>query len=486
MARGILAFGAYVPWRRLQRKAIADTHGWFNPALKGQAKGERAMASWDEDAVTMAVEAARDALGSSDRTTITAIRLASTTFPFVDRLHASILAEALNLAESVATSDISASQRAGTTALIEAFGSSGQSLVIASEKRGTKAASPVEMASGDAAAAFVVGDGKPLATLIAKTTRSSDFVDHFRSMDNPYDYNWEERWVRDAGYLQIVPPAIAKCLADAKRAAKDVTHFCMPSQIARTANAVAKAAGFAETAVVDPLHVNLGDSGAAHALVLLAATLERAKPGDTIMIVGFGQGADVALFEVTPEIAKRPKHLGVSGHLARRKEEPNYAKFLAFNDLIELERGMRAETDKATPLSSLWRNRATVTGFIGGQCKKCGTLQFPKSEICVNPNCNALHTQTPHPFADMSGRIASYTADRLTYAPDPPSMYGMIQFDDGGRVILDFTDMDAAALEVGRPMRMMFRIKDIDNNRGFRRYFWKAAPAAATEPSKGA
>src|SRR5262245_45870267 len=60
MTQGILAFGAYIPWRRLQRKAIAETHGWFNPALKGQAKGERAFCNWDEDCVTMAVEAARD------------------------------------------------------------------------------------------------------------------------------------------------------------------------------------------------------------------------------------------------------------------------------------------------------------------------------------------------------------------------------------------------------------------------------------------
>ena len=67
MTKGILAFGAYIPWRRLPRKAIADMHGWFNPALKGQAKGERAFCNWDEDAVTMAVEAARDALTGRDR-----------------------------------------------------------------------------------------------------------------------------------------------------------------------------------------------------------------------------------------------------------------------------------------------------------------------------------------------------------------------------------------------------------------------------------
>ena len=70
MTKGILAFGAYIPWRRLPRKAIADTHGWFNPALKGQAKGERAFCNWDEDCVTMAVEAARDALAGRDRSSI--------------------------------------------------------------------------------------------------------------------------------------------------------------------------------------------------------------------------------------------------------------------------------------------------------------------------------------------------------------------------------------------------------------------------------
>ena len=73
MTKGILAFGAYIPWRRLPRKAIAETHGWFNPALKGQAKGERAFCNWDEDPVTMAVEAARDALAGRDRGTIGAL-----------------------------------------------------------------------------------------------------------------------------------------------------------------------------------------------------------------------------------------------------------------------------------------------------------------------------------------------------------------------------------------------------------------------------
>ena len=480
MTHGILAFGAYIPWRRLQRKAIADTHAWFNPALKAQAKGERAFCNWDEDTVTMAVEAARDALAGRDRSAIGALRFASTTFPFLDRLHCGIVAEALGLDPGISAIDVAATQRAATSALIEALAMNTETLVVSAEKRDAKAASPFEMSSGDGAAAVLVGDGEPIARLLGKASRTADFVDHFRSLDNQFDYQWEERWIRDAGYMPIVPPVIKRCLTAGQVGAADVTHFCMPATLPRVTGTVAKAAGIDERAICDPLHANLGDTGAAHPLMLLASVLEKAKPGEKILLVGFGQGADALLLEVMPGIGRLPRRLGVAGHLARRKEEASYGRYLAFNDLIELERGMRAETDKGTPLSSLWRNRETVTSFTGGKCGKCGTVQFPRTDVCVNPNCNAIGTQVAHAFADQRARIKSYTADRLTYSPDPPACYGMVEFEEGGRVMIDFTDIDADALSVGQPMQMMFRIKDIDPSRGFRRYYWKAAPVAAS------
>ena len=115
--------------------------------------------------------------------------------------------------------------------------------------------------------------------------------------------------------------------------------------------------------------------------------------------------------------------------------------------------------------------------MIGGCCSECGTLQFPKSNVCVNPNCGAIGTQEDHEFADKKARLNSFTADRLTFSPDPPAYYGMIQFEDGGRLMADFTDIDPdQELAVGMPMKLMFRVKDYDRNRGFRRYFWKATP----------
>lgn len=478
MAKGILRYGAYVPMRRLQRKAMVAANAWFNGALKSQSKGERAMANWDEDSVTMAVAAARDCLGDFSRDQLSAVHLASTTLPFADRLNAGIVAGALNLDESIAGHDHSASQRAGLSALAEALNAAqGPILVTAAEKRRTKAASPLELSSGDGAAALLVGEGDVVAEIVAHASRTVDFVDHYRGDGIAYDYTWEERWIRDEGYNKIVPATLKDLFAKAGVTGADIAHFCMPCTLAKVAGPIARKAGIADTAVRDNLAMVCGDTGAAHALVMFAHALESARPGELILVVAFGQGCDALLFRATDKIASVKPARGVSGFLARRREETNYQKFLAFNDTIELERGMRSELDKATALSSLYRNRATLTGFVGGKCNVCGTLQFPKSNICVNPNCNAFHSQEPQPFSDLEGRIMSYTADNLTYSADPPACYGMVQFDAGGRVMIDFTDVTPDDIDVGRKMDMVFRIKDYDGQRGFTRYFWKATPA---------
>ena len=478
MAKGILRYGAYVPMRRLQRKAMVAANSWFNGSLKSQGKGERAMANWDEDSVTMAVAAARDCLGDFARDQLSAVHLASTTLPFADRLNAGIVAGALNLAENVAGHDHSASQRAGLSALADALNATGGPvLVTAAEKRRTKAASPLELSSGDGAAALLVGEGDVVAELVAHANRTVDFVDHYRGDGVAYDYTWEERWIRDEGYNKIVPATLKDLFAKAGVTGADIAHFCMPCTLAKVAGPIAKKAGIADTAVRDNLAMVCGDTGAAHALVMFAHALESAKPGDLILVVAFGQGCDALLFRATDKIASARPVRGVSGYLARKREETNYQKFLSFNNTIEMERGMRSELDKATALSSLYRNRATITGFVGGKCNVCGTLQFPKTNICVNPNCNAFHSQEPQPFSDLEGRIMSYTADNLTYSADPPACYGMVQFDAGGRVMIDFTDVTPDDIDVGKKMDMVFRIKDYDGQRNFTRYFWKATPA---------
>jgi uncharacterized OB-fold protein len=251
----------------------------------------------------------------------------------------------------------------------------------------------------------------------------------------------------------------------------------MPSPLAAVPRQIARLTGIAESAVREPLAETVGDMGAAYPLALLAHTVQTAEPGDRILVVGFGQGVDALVFEVTPEIRNLSVRRGILGWVTRRKEETNYLKFLAFQDLLPLDKGMRAEFDKKTALSILWRKRNMLYGLVGGRCRSCGTVQFPQSIVCVNPNCHASDGQDAYPMAALIGTILTWSADALTYSPDPPSYYGMIAFPEGGRLTADFTDCDPEQIEVGAPMRMTFRIRDVDVARGgFKRYFWKATP----------
>lgn len=484
---GITSIGAYIPRLRLQRKSIAQANAWFAPGLMAQAKGERAMANWDEDPVTMAVEAGRDCLPAADpiaeRAHIDALYFASTTMPFSDRQNAGVVAAALNLAESTASADVTSSQRAGLSALIAgldavAAGRAKNVLVVASEKRKTRAAAPQELQFGDAAAAMTLGSSKPAAKFLGAASRTVDFVDHFRGEGEEFDYSWEERWIRDEGFSKIVPATVKELLEKTGIAGSDIAHFALPCPFARLDQQLAKRCGIDPACVRDNLAATVGEAGAAHALLMLVHALQEAKPGEKILVAQFGQGCDALLFEATGEIGSLAKRGGVREALARRKEETNYMKYLAFNGLVELEKGMRAEKDNRTALTVSYRKRDMLFGLAGGRCRVCGTAQFPRSRICVNPNCKAVDSQDPYSFAERTGTILSWSADFLTFSMAPPNHYGMITFEEGGRFMADITDVEPGQIDSGTRVRMVFRVKDYDERRGYRRYFWKAVPAA--------
>ena len=479
---GIIGFGAYIPRLRLSRMAAVGAMAWLAPILMAKSKGHRSMANWDEDSLTMGVEASRDALGpSEDRTQIDALYFASTTMPFADRQNSAIMAQALTLEENITSLDISSSQRAGTSALMESLtrarnGQGGSSLVVASDHRRARAASGQELDYGDGAAALLVGADDGVAKFLGASSITQDFVDHFRGAREEFDYHWEERWIRDEGFAHIVPAAVGDVLKKTGLAASDIQHFILPSTIRRVQGMVAKKCGIADEAIRSPLAEEMGEAGTAHALIMLIQALEEAKAGDKILVVQFGSGCNALIFEATGAAASPHRGLGVSGHLKLGLEETNYMKFLVFNDLVEWEKGMRAEQDKKTALTTLYRNRGMILGLVGGRCTKTGVIQFPMTRISVNPNDPAVDTQEPYKFAERQGEILSWSADYLSFGVSPPNHYGMIVFKEGGRIMLDITDVSPGDVETGMAVRMVFRVKDIDENRGFTRYFWKAVP----------
>tara|TARA_R110000850_G_scaffold70053_8_gene155347 strand:+ start:2500 stop:3948 length:1449 start_codon:yes stop_codon:yes gene_type:complete len=475
---GIQSFGAFIPRRRLQRSAIAAAHAWAFPGLKGQAKGERSMCGWDEDVITMAVEAGRDCLRGRSVEKLSSLTLASTTAPYADLNNAVFVGAALRLPSAAGASDVGGTTRAGLSALIAACesGAEGERMVLASEHRTAKPASAQEMQIGSGAGALAIGSAEDcIARYLGSETVSVPFIDHFRKAGADFDYAWEERWIRDEGVAKIVPAAIKRLLDRLKLGTDRVAHFGLSGGPKRSDSFVAKLLKLAPESVLPDLAAQVGDTGTAKPVLQLIDGLEKAKPGDVIVVACFAQGVEVVAFEMqkAPDNSGRR---GLAGSVADRIEETAYMKLLSNDGHVDLDWGMRAETDQKTALTQLYRSSDQIFGFIGGKCGKCDAVQFPRLPNCVN--CGEAETQKPFPLVDDPAKVATYTADWLMYSPSPPLYMGLVQFQSGARVLMEIVDVGADGIDVGTELSMTFRKKERDKLRGWDRYFWKATPKA--------
>ncbi len=480
MTVGIVGYGAYVPLLRLSRQAIHAANAWYALGLK--AVGTRSLACWDEDAITMAVAAARDSLPVTHaRPDLTSIYLASTTLPFADRLNAGILAAALDLDEAIHAGDVTGSRRAALSAIDQAVlrcrAESGRALVVASDLRQARPASSAELDFGDGAAAVIIGTDDVLAEHLATATITVDFVDHFRAAGAEVDYGWEERWIRDEGVSKIAPRAIRAALAQAGIGAAAVDRFIFPTTLNGVDTQIAKAVGIRAEAVADNLAGQIGDTGAGHGLLMLGRVLAEAQPNQVVLMVEFGAGAQATVFRTTDRIARFKPRRGLAQWLTRRREDQNYTRLLAYRGVLELEKGMRGEQDKKTALSTFYRHRQAIMALVGGKCRVTGSVHYPPSRFSYDPQGAALDTQDPYPMADRKATIVSWSAERLSAYPAPPHHYGQLDFEGGGRILMEFTDVFPGDIETGAEMELVFRVKDRDPVRGFTRYFWKAVAA---------
>ncbi|UCG84425.1 MAG: hydroxymethylglutaryl-CoA synthase family protein [Dehalococcoidia bacterium] len=476
---GITSYGAYIPLLRISRKTISAATGWLGTAPG--LPGEKAVANYDEDSLTMAVAAAVDCLGDIDRDKVDDLYFATTTSPYRERQGAVIVATALDLRPDIRTADFSNSIKAGTTALLSAIdtvkaGSAKNVIVCASDSRQGKAGSSQEQSCGDGAASLLIGDGDAIATLEGSHSLSYDFVDYWRTDTDRYDRLWEDRWIRDIGYSKFIPAAITGLLQKYGLSIQDFAKVAYPSLYPREHAAIGKKLGAEPEQIQDQIFTSVGDTGTAYPLMMLVAALEEAKPGDKIMVLSYGNGCDVLFFQVTAEIEKIKDRKGIKGYLASRKDLDNYEKYATFRDLLAVDTGRRGEDVGATQMSTLWRERRMVLGLCGSICRRCGTPQFPRQVVCANPDCGAVNEMDTYRFSDKSGHMFTYTGDSLAPSPNPPAIYGVVAFDGGGRYTFDLTDCDLNALEVGMPVEMSFRRKYRDTLRGVHGYFWKATP----------
>ena len=116
---GITSYGAYIPIYRINRMTIYQALGWLNPA--SLLPGEKAVANYDEDSITMSVAACMDCLNGVERESVDGLFFATTSAPYRERQNAGIIATALDLRPDIRTSDFTTSIKAGTGALISAY-----------------------------------------------------------------------------------------------------------------------------------------------------------------------------------------------------------------------------------------------------------------------------------------------------------------------------------------------------------------------------
>ena len=475
---GITSYGAYIPRYRINRMTIYGSIGFVNQATI--MPGEKAVGNHDEDSLTMAVNAGVDCLTGLDRNKVDSLYFATTTAPYRERSNAGIIATALDLKPQIRIADFSDSLKSGTTALLSscdsiAAGSETSILACASDCRLGPAGSFQEEMYGDGAAALLLGDKKVIATLEGSYSISYDFADHWRHEGERFNRIWEDRWVRDEGYSKFITEAIGGLIKKYDINPKDIAKVCYPCMYARAHANIGKQLGFEPDQLQDHMFTTVGLTGTANPLMLLVAALEDAKPGDKIIVASYGNGSDAMFFEVTPEIKKIKGRKGVKNSLANKKDLTSYEKYVTFKQVLAIDIAGRGEEAVPSSSSILWRERKKALALVGTHCRRCGTPQFPPQRVCVKPDCGAVDEMDEYRFSDKIGHIFTYTGDNLVYTPDPPELYGVIDFEGGGRSQFNLTDCDLDEVEVGMKIECTFRRKYYD--RGVTGYTWKAVPA---------
>jgi hydroxymethylglutaryl-CoA synthase len=468
---GIISHGAYVPPTRL---SFATMEG--RPAKGGEPGPERAVAWNDEDAVTLGVAAARSCLRGFDRAAIDAVFFASTTQPFREKQMAALVARVLDLRRDVQTADYGGSLRAGTTALRGAHdavagGSARQVLVIASDCRLGAPGSSLERNGGDGAAAFLVGDQRPVAVLEAFHAVADEIVDVWRSEGDRFVHSWEDRFVIQEGYQPRLLEAVRGLLEKTGATAADFAHAALYAPDARSHAAAARALGLARECVEDPLFGRLGNTGAAFAPMLLAAALERAAPGERLLVGSYGDGAEALALQATEHLEKLEPRRGVAFHLGRRRAVQSYDRYLRARGLAPSE--YEAGGDPGLSATVHFRERDEDLALRGQKCRCCGAVQFPNQRICET--CFAKDDFEPRGLAERTGRVVTYTFDYFFPTPDPPTIVTVTEV-DGARIHLQLADAAPDAVRIGLPVAFGFR--RIHTAGGRPNYYWKALPLA--------
>ncbi len=462
---GIVSCGYHVPFHRLEREKLGQA--WARRA----GRGERAAVYFDEDALTLALEAAQRCLEEKGKEGVEAFFFASTSSPYWQRSCASFMAAACDLPASCGTADFAGSLRSATSALrvgVDALASGRLSrvLIAAGEVRNGEPGSLEEEWFGDAGAALVLGREGVLAEIEGLLSRSDDFLDEWRRDKDAFVRSQPSRFTTERGYEANLLEVGRALLQKQGVSPQEVAKVVLPSPDGRSHGAVARKLGFQESQIQDPLFQEVGACGSAAPLLLLAAALERAKPGERLLLLSYGEGADAFLLRVTDEVGKRSLSCSLAEHLAEKRYYPSYEIYKKMREYYLLH-------EEGPELANVFlaKEEKQNVRLYGTYCLRCGTKQYPLARVCIS--CRNHDSLQEVPLAHR-GVVFTFTRDNLYVAPDPPTVMTVVDLEGGGRLYLQMTDVDPDEVTVG--MDVVLTLRRRKEAATMHHYFWKCRP----------
>jgi len=460
---GVARYGAYIPVWRLDRRLIEQTWGGSQP------KGEIAVANYDEDALTLAIEAATACLGDPPAP-VGGVHLATTSAPYAEKQLASVLATACDLPWAITTADFAGSVRAGVSATLAAVravqaGAAPAVLVAAADVRLASPESELEGLLGDGAAALTIADRDVIAEFVDAASVAEEFTHAWRTDAQRTVQSASGRFSNTYGYGRDLGAAIRALLERQRLEPRAIDALALQSPDARAAADLAKSLGFdPKTQLVDTLQPQIGCTGCAEPLLLLARALDRAQPGQRILLGGYGEGADALLFRATDAIAANRAATPVERWLAAKSPLASYGKYLKFRRLIEVEE----VTDVVTNVLEFKELKQDVR-LYGSRCRECGQVQYPMARVCIR--CRAQERLDDARIA-RRGTVFTFTVDHLIANLEHPLPMAVVDADGGGRLYLQVADADD--IQIGAPVTLTYR--RMHEGGGNRNYYWKARP----------
>jgi 3-hydroxy-3-methylglutaryl CoA synthase len=440
--------------------------------------GEKAVAGYDEDTVTMGVAAVQDCMRRSDKKA-EGLYFASTTSPYKEKQNAAIIASVVDFDRRCSTADFTNSLRAGTTALKSALdavksGSADRVVVAASDCRTGAPKGKFEQLLGDGAAALAIGSKEVIADIEGSYSVFNEFTDVWRTEADRFVRSGEGRFIDDVGYMPTMQEGISELMKTYSLSPGDFSKIVFSASDNRQHADLAKKLGFEASQVQDPLFSQIGNTGTAGSLIMLIAALEQAIPGDRILFANYGDGSDTFILRATKAIAGIHSKPMMKDRLAR-KRAVDYGTYLSWRDLLPFEASSLPERGEPS-LANRWRERRVISPLFGVKCRNCGTPQIhpigQTIRVCVI--CQSKDEFDDYKFSDKTGKLFTFSVDHLQPTKNPPGLNGVVDFDGGGRLICELTDYDLDQVKIGMPVEMTFR--KLFQGKGIVNYIWKAKP----------